>query len=45
MFDMIKKSLPKFPKNMKHLNNDNTVAGYRAFEERHQFIEESVIGG
>ena len=30
---------------MKDLNNDDTVAGYRAFEELHQFIEESVIGG
>ena len=29
---------------MKDLNNDDTVAGYRAFQELHQFIEESVIG-
>ena len=40
----LKKSLPKFPKKMKDVNNDDTLAGYRAFEELHQFVEESVIG-
>ena len=45
MLDKIKKSLPKFPNKMKDLNNDDTVARYRTFEELHQFIESSVIGG
>ena len=27
------------------MNNGDTVAEYRAFEEIRQFIEESVIGG
>ena len=45
MFDKIKKSLLKFPKKMKDVNNGDTVAEYRAFKELHQFIEEFVIGG
>ena len=45
MLDKIKKLLPKFPKKMKDVSNDDTVAEYRAFEELHQFIEESVIDG
>ena len=45
MLDKIKKSLPKFPKKMKDVNNDDIVAGYWALEELYQFIEESVIGG
>ena len=45
MFDKMKKSLLKFPKKMKDVNNGDTVPEYRAFEELHQFIEESVIGG
>ena len=45
MLDKIKNSLPKFPKKTKDRNNDETVAGYRALEELHPFIGESVIGG
>ena len=45
MLDKIKKSLPKFPNKMNDVNNDDTVAKYRAFEELHTFIEESLIGG
>ena len=45
MFDKIKESLLKFPTKMKDVNNDDTVAEYRAFEELHQFTEYSVIGG
>ena len=45
MIDKIKKSLPKFPKHVKDLFKDDTVAGYQAFEELHQLIEESFIGG
>ena len=43
--EKIKKSLPKFQKKMKNVNNDDTVARYRTFEGLHQFIKESVIGG
>ena len=35
----------KFPTKMKDVNNDNTVAEYRAFEEFRQFTESSVTGG
>ena len=45
MFDKIKKSLPKFPKKMKDVNNDDTLAEYRVFKEIHQFIIEPVLGG
>ena len=38
------KWLPKFPKKMKDVNNDDTMAEYRAFENLRQFIEKSVIG-
>ena len=44
MLNKIKKSLPKFPKKMQDVNNYDTVAEYRAFEEIHQFIEKSPIG-
>ena len=39
MLDKIKKLLPKFPKKMKDINNDDTVAEYLTFEELYQFIE------
>ena len=45
MLYKIKKSLSKFPKKIKDVNKHDTMAGYRAFEELHQFIEEPVVVG